>query len=519
MGEKQRGKDWLEQRSRHGGRRRGVFPTPAFTSFSQERAQSRQDKALLLQKIAELQAHVERDNGTDIGNKDLPAYQKKQEIIANIEAYKAIGLDGPTGSGKSTQLPQYLYEAGYDKTFVLVPRRIIADNLCDRIREEMQSHVGEQDVNEIVGIAHGERSEQHENNKIVIMTPNTYVRMAHDISSEFAEKKVAIISDEIHEANIYTEVATGVAAMSVKENDNWRLIAASATHNTGSLRHSLETLNDGYAPIVSIEGRPFDLDIREEPLATPMEVYRRIGSDHERTMIFTSGKAEIDYIIEKIKEELDGHIPGSSNQVEFRKLHGELREVELLHVADPVSDNRRLVIVSSPAGMSGITIPGVTLVITDGTINRSELDSDGVSGLERHFLSKGEIMQQFGRAGRDVPGGVGILAKPITVYEDLLEKRGVCVDEPAMPFRPFQLREEHAPPEIRNTNLSGVVLGVAVNDYSFADINSYIPHPVESSKIISAQEALYHLGAFDDDHRATESGRLMHRYPDRKSVV
>ncbi|MBC7459677.1 DEAD/DEAH box helicase family protein [Candidatus Saccharibacteria bacterium] len=514
MAERTNGKTPMNRRT-HGSERRGVFPVPDVSSLTTRRQQSIADKARLRASLTErLKFRTIEQEKIDLGNKELPAYRYKQEMLTNIEAYKAVILGGPTGSGKSTQLPQYLYEAGYDKTYVLVPRRIIADGLGDRIREELAGQLPAEVSSNVVGIVHGERSELHEDNRIVVMTPNTFTKMEKDISARYKDQKVAIISDEIHEANLFTEIATGVAAMAVEEHDNWRLIAASATHNSSSLLSSFQLLNkDGYVPMINIEGRPFNVEMAQQPQLTPMEVYAQIGHTHSKTMIFTSGKGEIKHIIEETIAELDRNEPGTSKNVVFRKLHGELTEFELSHIDDPVPEGSRLAIVSSPAGMSGITIPGVTLVVTDGTINRQELDDDGIGGLVRHYLSQSEITQQIGRAGRDVEGGIGILAKPTTVFDDALRKRGGLVEIPQMAYLDFGSRPEHAPPEIYHSNLGSVVLGVAAGDRQFSIINNYIPHTVASSSIINAEESLSRLGALDEDDRITKTGRQMDQFP------
>jgi HrpA-like RNA helicase len=477
--------------------------------------QSKQAKAKMLARRREIElARAEELQRTDLGNKSLPAYKHKQEIVANIEAYKAVILGGPTGSGKSTQLPQYLYEAGYDKTIILVPRRIIADGLGERIREEFKDQLGADESENLVGIVHGERVELHEDNHVLVMTPNTFNRMEKELSEKFGDKKVAIISDEIHEANLFTEIATGIAAKAVQDNEQWRLIAASATHNSESLQKSFQTLNkESFVPMINIEGRPFGVEMKEEPGVNLMEAYAKFGKDHEKSMLFTSGKREIDHIIDETIAELNKTDPLASKNVVFRKLHGELSEFELSHINDPVPEGSRLVIVSSPAGMSGITIPGVTLVLTDGTINRQELDEDGIPGLVRHQLSQGEIIQQIGRAGRDVPGGIGIIVNPTTVMDDELRKRGKEVEMPQMEYLLFADREQHAPPEIYHTNLSRVVLSVASLDRRFSDINEYIPHAVAPSAIINAEESLSRLGALNDEDAITPTGRKMDAFP------
>lgn len=513
MAERINGKSGYVRRN-HGSERRGVFPVPSVENVGYQYDQSRRDRARMLEKLRQRFPRPEQEVDGGLGNKELPAFAHKQEIIQTLEHTRAMILGGETGSGKSTQVPQFLYEAGYDKIFVLVPRRVIADGLGDRIREELTEQRGEE-VATHVGIIHGERVDVHDDNRIVVMTPDTFNGMEQELRVTYKDQKVAIMSDEIHEANLFTEIATGIAAMSVQDNENWRLIAASATHNTETLTKPFGRINGtNEVPVVTIEGRPFTIEQQEEPDKTPMQVYATFDELPNRSMIFTSGKKEIQYIIDQTREELDKREPGLSNQVIFRKLHGELSEVELSHINDPVPEGYKLVIVSSPAGMSGITISGMTHVITDGTINRSELDDDGIGGLRRRYLSRAGIMQQIGRAGRDVAGGVGILAKPITVEEDKLRLNNKEMDIPQMPFKTFsdKSRSDHEPAEIYHSNLARVVLRVASLNRRFGDINEYIPHRVAQSAIIGAEESLYRLGALDDDDKITTLGLQMNKF-------
>lgn len=511
-------------RRTHGSERRGVRPVPDL-DFGYTQRQSMQDRQKVLALIRERhrqQAEKIHDHG--LGNPDLPAFKHKAELVANIDAHKAVIVGGETGSGKSTQLPQYLYEAGYDMTIMLVPRRIIADGLGDRIGEELSNQIEGFKAEEEVGIIHGERTMRHKDNRIIVMTPNTFIKMKGELEQTLGDKKVAIVADEIHEANLFTEIAVGVAAMAVEKNEDWRLIAASATHNAQTLQKPFQKLNKGYVPSIEIEGRPFQIEFIEEPKLTPMEAYARDGAEHQKAMIFTSGKNEIKYIIEQTKLELEKQEKGSSDNVEFRILHGELTEFERAHIDEPTQEGRRLVIVSSPAGMSGITISGVTYVATDGTINRSELDDDNAEGLVRHYLSKAGITQQIGRAGRDVPGGVGVLCKPVVVKkgkarDELAYGSEAVLAQDGMPYKAYEDRDEHEPPEIYITNLSSVVLSVAANDYSFTQINDYIPHPVKIGGIITAEESLTRIGALDDDGKITQVGIGMEKFPVRPELA
>ncbi len=510
MAERMNGKASFARRA-YGNERRGTTPVPAF-NYAERAQQSRADRARLQELIRDRSERLATaPEILDLGNHDLPAYKHKAELVANIDAHKAVVVGGETGSGKSTQLPQYLYEAGYDMTVMLVPRRIIADGLGERIRDELSSQIEDFKAEEQVGIIHGERVERHEDNKILVMTPNTFIKMQAEFSEKYGDKKLAVIADEIHEANLFTEIAVGVAALSVQEHEDWRLVAASATHNAATLEKPFQKLNSGYVPKVEIEGRPFNVELQERPDQTPMEAYARDGHAHQKAMIFTSGKEEISHIIEQTKKELDSAVRDSSEEVVFRMLHGELTETELSHINDPIPDGHRLVIVSSPAGMSGITIPGVTYVATDGTINRLELDDDRAGGLNRRSLSKAGVTQQIGRAGRDVAGGIGVLCAPVLAKKDDQAK-----DDDGnnlIEFTPFAKRDDHEPPEIYSANLERVVLSVAALNYRFPDINEFIPHAVQDLSIVQAEEALARIGALDDDNEVTRIGKFMDNFP------
>ena len=500
---------------RHGSDQRAVRAVPAHL---RNLHQGYADKAALRELIQRSHEARHKETRQGFGNTELPAYKHKQEIVDVVEGYKASILGGATGSGKSTQVPQFLYEAGYDKIYVMVPRRVIADGLYDRLREEMAVHIPEEELDAAIGVMHGERNDTHDNNRIVIMTPNTFVRAGSDIEAQHADKKVAIIADEMHEANVYTEIAAGVGLKSVQEHENWRFVAMSATQNEAVLQQPLSQVNQGIVPSIHIEGRPFELEWDENPEQFVWDAYTQECEDVAKSMIFTSGKKEIDHVIEQTRNALEAREPGSSQKVVFRKLHGELTEREISHINDPVPDGYRLVIVSSPAGMSGITIPGVTHVISDGTINRSELDDDDVSGLRRNYLSKAGIIQQFGRAGRDVPGGKGILVRPTMVEEDKIRAQGNEVEIEAMPYQSFEEREEFEPPEIYSANLSEIVLSVANLGMSFAEINEYLPHKVAQSEIIKAEQNLLRLGAIDTDGKITSTGKEMSKFPIRPEL-
>lgn len=495
---------------RSGSERRGFIATPreSYDYIQEQQERSQRDRQTSLNRILRRYATRESPQTPELGNKDLPVFKHKNEILEKVEKNKAVAIGGPTGSGKSTQIPQYLYEAGFDKTYVLVPRRVIANGLYERLSEELTSQIGDE-AEDVVGIIHGERVEHDgDSNKIIVMTPQTFCKMESHIRQEHGNDNVAVLIDEIHEANLNSEIAVGIAGSSVKEHDSWRLLALSATHDLKALTGPFNRVNSSNVlPEVNIDGRPHKLEVKQAPGRTAMDVYVEVGEDHEVAIIFTSGKNEIDAVIEKTKQGLDDHKKKSSNNVVFRKLHGELTETELAQINDPIPPDARLVVVSSPAGNSGITIPGATLVITDGTVNRKELDDEYAPGLIRRQASQAEITQQMGRAGRDVDGGVAYLVDPVVYRKDFIEDDS----KNALRFMPIEKRKNHAPADIYSTQLGRTALEVFGINRSLGQINEFLPHSVEDSDISQAEELLERMGAINNDS-ITSIGKEMDQY-------
>lgn len=505
------------RRGEHGSNRRGlVAHAPAPSGLESQRTQSQLDKQKQIENFR--RPHLElppEPRRVDLGNKELAAYKKKHEFQKSVQENKVTIFTGQTGTGKSTQGIQFLIESGYAHVYAFVPRKIIADNLGERLREELREHYGDA-ANGMIDIIHGERSERSPNSVATVMTPQTFLRMEKDIREKHApDDSVAYFNDEAHEAGLQTEIALGTSAILVNEHPGARFIIASATMDESFVQNTYKELNEGKdVPIVKIEGRPYSIATSERPDINAMEAYLEIGDDHEKMMIFTRGEKQIEHIIKETTKLLEAREKGSSRDVVFRKLISTLTNSARERVfKDSVPDGSRLVVVSTPAGMSGITFPGNTGVIVDGIVNRKELDRYGVEGLVSRYATKAEITQMFGRAARDVGGGVGMLVKPTTVGDDIMAARGFEVEEPEHVFKSFDEREEYPPAQIYNDNLSRVTLEVAGLKKRLTDLNPYLPHKVELSDILKAEQNLSHLGALENNYEISKLGYAMDAYP------
>ncbi len=430
----------------------------------------------------------------NLGNRELPVWKKKAEIQRTIRDNQVSMIEGPTGSGKSTQLAQYALEMGYKKIVYLEPRIPLADNVSDRFIQELNEQLGDGSGDQLVGVRHSERSTGH-GKVIEAMTPDTFLRVYSEIAEQYSNEPVLFVGDEIHEKDFPTELGVAVVAESLPDHPKWRLCVMSATLDAQPIQEAYGAKLGRNVPLVSIEGRPFELEMIEEPELTMDEAYSKYRDSHTKAQLFTAGKGEIS----DISTEIYKHRYPRTRVTPF---HAKLSRAKILQATHArLAQDEKQVIPSTNAGASGITIPGQTLVISDGTVRRQDLDMDGTPGLFREYCAQDELVQQAGRAGRDVGGGLFVLVKPD--------------DDENFEFRSLERRVKHAPAQIYHTNISRNVLAVMNLDRDFYGLNKWLIHDVQDRVIIEAYDTLYRLGGIDELNRLTDIGRQMNQFPVR----
>lgn len=452
-----------------------------------------------------------REAWSDLGNKQLPIQRKKHEIMQMLSANRISLLAGETGSGKSTQLAQYALEMSYDRVVYLQPRRVTTDNIADRIEYELREQFTAKGIeypDSLVGAMHSERSTATPDSVVQVMTSAVYKKRAAELEEEWADQKVLIVADEVHEANIETEFAIATAAEQMEHQLGWNMVLMSATLNEDEIQDAYSGLNGSAIPSVTVEGRPHYIEQHERAHQTVTGVFAgECLPDGHRTVIFTDGKRSLN----AIRDELE-------------RQHGEAIEVLLLHSKVDSTTRQRIfheqptpgvhqVIVSTSAGQSGITIPGVDRVISDGWTKSPELDDENASGLPRRRCSRAELTQQMGRGGRDVGGAKFFLAKA----HPYQKRPGALEDE----FAPFSSPErgDHIPPDIYHTVITNNVLSAAAMDKDFYRLNEYLIHKVTYDTIEEAYTILHLLGATDEHNVVTDIGRRMDRLPVRPELA
>ena len=480
-------------RKRPAYEQRGVFPDLP------ERRHAERDRVMgrIMAERAGLRPPEQRDKlYENLGNRELPVHKEKRKIQETIRDYQISMIEGPTGSGKSTQIGQYAIEMGYKKVVHLVPRVIPADNVADRIQFELSEQLGETVASDTIGVRHSERSTGY-GKQIEVMTPDTFLRVFHELD-ELSDEPVLIVGDEIHEKDFSTELAVAVAASELAAHPKWRLTLMSATLDAGAVRDAYSEASGHEVPLVSVEGRPHELSVVERPDLTATEAYLEYRAEHDRALVFTAGKAEI--------RDMTNVLRGQRlSRTRITPLHAKLsrREIEAATEME-LAEGEKQVTPATNVAQSAMTFPGLTLVVTDGTIRRPDIDEDGVEGLFREDCAQDEIIQQGGRAGRDVAGGVLVIARP---------------DDDDFDFIPLAEREKYAPAQIHHTNISRNVLAVAALDRNFYELNrQWLINKVRQRRALDAYEVLYRLGALDEHNNITAIGLEMNNFPVRPEL-
>ena len=439
----------------------------------------------------------------DLGDKELPAYKHKAEILDALSENKISWLCGPTGSGKTTQTAQYALER-FDRVVVLMPRRVIVDNVTEYVEQNLREQLGKQYPDHLVGKIHGRATEATPDTRLCFMTAATFTKKLEQFSRDWHGEKTLVLVDEIHEANLEMEFATALAAKSIENTDKWHMAFSSATPDTEVSQAMYEDINGSALPVVTIEGRPHDIDITEDNMGTVSEAYLEYGKDSKKALVFVEGVRSIEETIASIKR----HTRHQPRRIRFFKLHSGISEAARREIftAEPAEDES-FVIVSTSAGQSGITIPEVDLVLSNGLTKSKEIGEEGAEGLPPRLCTQAELMQQAGRGGRDIDGAKFVLARPISYGKIYLpeELKGFC---------DIKSREQHIPPEIYHTNIVRNVLSAINLNGAFEDLNRYLMHPVASKKVIQeSYDLLETLEAIDEEGQITKIGEFMDNLP------
>ncbi|PPJ50760.1 hypothetical protein CBER1_07474 [Cercospora berteroae] len=420
----------------------------------------------------------------------LPAYKMRKQFLEAVRQYQLMIVVGDTGSGKTTQLTQYLAEDGFANNGMIgctQPRRVAAMSVAARVADEVGCRLGEE-----VGYTIRFEDKTNENTKIKYMTDGI---MQREILLDPELNKYSVIMlDEAHERTIATDVLFGLLKKTLKKRPDMKLIVTSATLDAEKFSTYFNE-----CPILTIPGRTFPVEIMysREPesdyldaaLTTVMQIH--LTEKPGDILLFLTGKEEIDTSCEILFERMKALGP-SVPELVILPIYGALPSEIASKIFEPPPPGGRKVVIATNIAETSITIDGIYFVIDPGFVKQTAYDAKlGMDRLQVTPISQAQAKQRAGRAGRTGPGKCFRLYTESAFQNEML---------------PTTI------PEIQRQNLSNTILmlkAMGINDllgFDFMD-------PPPTNTMLTALEELYALGALDDEGLLTRLGRRMADFP------
>lgn len=401
---------------------------------------------------------------------DYPINQYISEILEmlNSDEHPIFLIKAPTGTGKSTQVPQIIwkYSEKYRNITITVPTRAAAAALAKRTAEELGATVGD-----LVGFKTGYEKVCSDKTKILYTTEATeLMHELHDHSINYDDS--VIILDELQEWNIPTEAILAWFKRLISSGTKLKLILMSANVDSDGLSEFL-----GKIPVINVPAKLFNVTQYHRRSKDFIDSIAKLANTGHHVLAFVPGKRDIDQTIELLQN--------LKVRANFLKLHGDLPLSEQQAVFEQPSEPT--VVVSTNIAQTSLTIPYIDAVVDSGLERRMQ-NIDGLDTLAIGVISKSDYIQRSGRAGRTKPG--------IYIW---------CndVDIDTLPEFPI--------PDIETGSIDQIVLHLAALDLDVMSIDFF--HQPSTSKIAASQKTLRMLGAFDEENRITECGRLMTKLP------
>lgn len=332
------------------------------------------------------QLHSGRNKHLPLGYQKqlLPIHRLRREFLYCVERYQTVILVGETGgclsssllillstgSGKSTQIPQFLHEAGWTSGGRCVvctqPRRVATISVASRTAEEFGCALGAE-------VGYAIRFDAKCSSRTLIKYCTDGLLLRETLTDPLLNKYSVVIVDEVHERSLYTDVLLGLLKKIKKKRPELRLVVASATVNALGMKNFFETRStklqgtEDTACILSVTGRLHDVDILylEQPthnyittaVDTVLEIHQ--NEDIGDILVFLPGSEDIDHAVHLL-EELE------KPDLHPLPLYSTLPHKLQMRVFDPTPPGHRKVVFATNIAETSITIEGIKFVVDSG---------------------------------------------------------------------------------------------------------------------------------------------------------
>jgi pre-mRNA-splicing factor ATP-dependent RNA helicase DHX38/PRP16 len=432
----------------------------------------------------------------------LPAYAERENLVRTIMENQVTIVIGETGSGKTTQLAQFLYEEGLGSNIATTgirnmiactqPRRVAAMSVAKRVSEEMDVKLGDE-------VGYTIRFEDRTNPKKTIIKYMTEGILLRELLTDpLLENYLCVIMDEAHERSLNTDILLGLFKELIRKRKDLKLIVTSATMNADRFTRFF-----GEAPQFTIPGRTFPVDVLYSKSMSSDYVESAVkqiltihlqnsqnGNDGD-ILVFMTGQEDIEMTGEILQEKLE--LLDNPPPLDIIPIYSSMPADLQKKIFNKKNDSRRKVVIATNIAETSLTVDGVKYVIDSGLVKMKVYNPKlGMDALQVIPISLANAQQRSGRAGRTGPG----------IAYRLYTERATEKDQ--MYLQPI--------PEIQRTNLSNIMLllkSLGVNDinaFSFLD-------PPPQDLLNCSLYDLWAIGALNNFGQLTDLGKWMAIFP------
>lgn len=421
----------------------------------------------------------------------LPIYPYRDELMEAVAEHQVLIVVGETGSGKTTQVTQYLHEVGYSKLGKIgctQPRRVAAMSVAARVAEEMGVKLGNE-------VGYSIRFEDCSSDRTVIKYMTDGMLLREFMTEPDLASYSVIMIDEAHERTLHTDVLFGLVKDVVRFRPDIKLIISSATVDAPKFQAYFDD-----AAIFNIPGRCFPVDILytkapeadylEAAVVTVLQIHITQPTPGD-ILVFLTGQEEIDTAVEMLNHRTKG-LGSKIKELKVLPIYASLPSDQQAKIFEPTPPGARKVVLGTNIAETSLTIDGICYVVDVGFCKQKTYNPrTGMECLQVTAVSQASATQRAGRAGRTAPGKCFRLYTAWAFHNEL---------------------EPDTVPEIQRTNMASTVLtlkSLGINDlvnFDFMD-----KPPMET--LVRALEQLYALGALNDRGELTKMGRRMAEFP------
>lgn len=435
--------------------------------------------------------------------RNLPVHAQRREFLKLYQENQFLVLVGETGSGKTTQIPQFvLFDdlPHLNKKMIACtqPRRVAAMSVADRVAKEMDVQLGEE-------VGYSIRFEENTGPKTFLkyMTDGMLLREA--MTDPELSRYSTLILDEAHERTLATDILMGLLKDVAKRRSDLKIIVMSATLDTERFKEYFDKEGDDgtvtVAPLLSVPGRthPVEILYTKEPLKNYVDAAVETVNNIHLTepegdiLLFLTGEEEIEDVCRRIRIQAEENMEMyNSGPMVVYPLYGSLSPQQQNKVFERAPAGGRKCIVATNIAETSLTIDGIVYVVDPGFSKQKVYNARiRVESLLVAPISQASARQRAGRAGRTKPG------KCYRLYTEEAFKKELI---------------PQTYPEVQKSNLAMTILQLkklGVDDLVHFDFMD----PPAPETLMRALEELNFLACLDDEGELTQLGRLAAQFP------